>query len=534
MVEYPGLRLVEEEGGRVLCAIEPAAERPRLDADVLRGLLEEAGYGGWFLLEDGLAAVLEQYARPDAQCALPVAERRDASFSIEIASDALSASVSLVPARGGRAVSADEVLAALEAAGVVFGIDREAVALLCQSPVSERVVVAMGKAAQPGEDTRFELLVAESRDRTPHVDAHGLIDFRALGDIPTVAAGQSLMRRIPPTAGVAGRTVRGELLDPVPGRDEPFAADLPGARLADDDPNLLLAALNGQPVRRGNGVMVEQVLRVANVDMTTGHISFDGTVHVDGEVLPGMKIHAAGDIVVAGVVDAGELEAGGDIHIGGGIIAQAKVRAGGSVEARFVENAHVYAGTTITIDDMALQSDLQAINQIIVGTKSKGGRGRLVGGSARAMLLIQAPVVGAAAAGVTCVQLGINPVLEAKYQEVLHRIEKQKEEEANLEKLVKYLSAHGDKGGMLERARASWQHAIQAWASLLPERDALEKELELMAGARLVVGAGVGGPLDITFGKKKLLVNKTLEAGTFLLDGEHIVFTTQNMSPAKG
>ncbi|OQA29919.1 MAG: hypothetical protein BWY57_03145 [Betaproteobacteria bacterium ADurb.Bin341] len=357
------------------------------------------------------------------------------------------------------------------------------------------------------------------------MDAHGLIDFRALGNIPTVTAGQPLMRRIPPTAGVAGRTVRGEPLDPVPGREESFAADLPGARLADGDPNLLLAALNGQPVRCGNGVMVEPVLRVANVDMTTGHISFDGTVHVDGEVLPGMKIHAAGDIVVAGVVDAGELEAGGDIHIGGGIIAQAKVRAGGSVEARFIENAHIYAGTAISIDDMALQSDLQAINQIIVGAKSVG-RGRLVGGSARAMLLIQAPVVGAAAAGVTSVQLGVNPVLEAKYQEVLHRIEKQKEEEANLEKLVKYLSAHGDKGDVLERARASWQRAIQAWGSLLPERDALEKELALIAGARLVVGAGVCGPLDITFGKKKLLVNKTLDAGTFLLDGEHIVFTT--------
>ena len=81
MVEYVGLHLVEE-GARLICVVEPVVERPRLDADALRGLLEGAGYGGWFLLEDGLVAVLEQYARPDAQCALPVAERRDASFSI--------------------------------------------------------------------------------------------------------------------------------------------------------------------------------------------------------------------------------------------------------------------------------------------------------------------------------------------------------------------------------------------------------------------------------------------------------------------
>ena len=68
------------------------------DPEALRGLLEGAGYGGWFLLEDGLVAVLEQYARPDAQCALPVAERRDASFSIEIAPDALVAVLGAVVA----------------------------------------------------------------------------------------------------------------------------------------------------------------------------------------------------------------------------------------------------------------------------------------------------------------------------------------------------------------------------------------------------------------------------------------------------
>ncbi len=333
------------------------------------------------------------------------------------------------------------------------------------------------------------------------------------------------MRRIPATNGLASCNVRGETLDPVPGRNEGFARNLVGAYVSNDDTNLLLATFNGQPVRCGNGVSVEQVLRVGDVNVASGNINFDGTVHIDGEVLPGMKVHATGDIVVAGVVDAGELEAGGDIHVGGGIIAQAKVRAGASVEARFVENAHVYAGTTITIEDMALQSDLQAINQIAVGTKSRG-RGRLVGGSARAMLLIHAPIIGATTGGVTALQLGVNPVLETRYQALLAKIEKQKEEEANLEKLLKYLTGHGDKGGMLERAKASWQHAVQAWGGLLEERDGLEKELALMAGARLVVGVGVGGPLDITFGKKKMHVAQIFEAGVFLLEGEQIVFST--------
>jgi uncharacterized protein (DUF342 family) len=385
-------------------------------------------------------------------------------------------------------------------------------------------VPAKGVAAEHGRDTRFELLAADTRDRVPQVDAHGLIDFRDLGAIPLVIAEQPLMRRIPPTDGVDGQNVRGDILEALPGRSEGFAENLIGAYVANDDANLLRAVFNGQPVRCANGVMVEQVLHVRNVNVASGNITFDGTVHVDGEVLPGMKVHATGDIIVTGVIDGAELEAGGDIRVGGGIIAQSRVRAGGSVAARFVESAHIYAGTAIAIDDAALQSDLQAMNQIVVGIKSTE-RGRLAGGSARAMLLIQAPVLGASTGGVTSIQLGVNPELEAQYQDLLQRIEKQKADEANLEKLIKHLTTQGDKGGMLERVKASWQQAVQTWGKLLPEKEALEDQLALIAGARLEVGVSVSGAVDLSFGKKTLRVRRNFDAGAFSLDGEKVVFT---------
>jgi uncharacterized protein (DUF342 family) len=194
------------------------------------------------------------------------------------------------------------------------------------------------------------------------------------------------------------------------------------------------------------------------------------------------------------------------------------------VAARFVESAHVYAGTAIVIDDAALQSDLQAMNQILVGVKSTE-RGRLAGGSARAMLLIQAPVLGASTGGVTNIQLGVNPELDARYQDLLQRIEKQKAEEANLEKLIKHLTTQGDKGGMLERVKASWQQAVQTWGKLLPEKEALEDQLALIAGARLEVGVSVSGAVDMSFGKKTLRVRRNFDAGVFSLDGEKVIFT---------
>jgi uncharacterized protein len=523
MKECPGLEFLEREGS-LQAALKPGPERPQLDVDTLRSLLRQAGYGAWFFLEEALATLVARYNAADGELELTIAERRDGRFSLEIPADAMSAWLNFVPPCGGKAVAPDEIVAALAEAGVIFGVDAAAVNEVCRSVLPARVVVAEGVAPIQGDDVRFELLVADTRDRVPQVDENGLVDFRELGAIPLVVAEQPLMRRIPPTSGVPGRTVRGATIDPLPGRNEAFAENLVGAYVANDDANLLRAVFNGQPVRCGNGVMVEQVLHVRGVSIASGNISFDGTVHVDGEVLPGMKVQATGDIIVTGVVDGGELDAGGDVRVAGGIIAQATVRAGGSVTARFAENAHIFAGTAIAIDDTALQSELQALNQIVVGLKATQ-RGRLAGGSARAMLLVQAPVLGGATGGVTGIQLGVNPVLEAKYQDLLQRIEKQKADEANLEKLIKHLSAHGDQGGLLERAKASWQQAVQAWAGLLPEKAALEGELALTAGARLEVGVSVAGAVDLGFGKKALRVRRSYDAGTFSMDGERIVFT---------
>ena len=530
--DCPGLTLVQE-GECLLARLTPVAERAPLDADGLKALIEQSGYGRWIVSVAGTAQLLECCSDPAAELSIELAKSSEASFSIEVATDAMQAWVNVVPACGGKPLQADDVFMALGEAGVTYGIDPEAVNAACAAAVPERVLVASGTPAVDGEDARFDVLVAEARDRAPHVNENGLIDFRDLGAIPSVSADEALMRRVPPTTGTAGRNVRGDVLEPAPGKSEGFSEKLIGAYVARDDTNLLRAVFSGQPVRCGNAVNVEQVLRIRNVNMASGNISFDGTVNVEGEVLPGMKIHATGDIIIGGVVDGAELEAGGDIRISGGVIAKAHVRAGGSVSVRFVENALVTAGTTIAIEDTALQSELQANNQILVGLKSPQ-RGRLAGGSARAMLLIRTPILGSATGGVTKLLLGVNPVLEAEYQALVHKIDKQREDEQNLEKLVKHLARQGDKAALHERAKASWEQAVKAWGRLLPQRDELERQLALIAGARIEVGSAVAGAVDVTLGKKLLRMRKSYEAGVFSAEGERFVYTDSqgNATPA--
>ena len=523
MADYPGLAFQADEN-RLLATLQPPDERPVLDMDALRGALEKAGYGRWHFSEDALVTLVERYNTAVSVPELALGERLDAGFTLEIAPDLMQAWANVVPSCGGELLEPDTIFLALGEAGVTFGIDEAAVTAACKGDAGGRVLVAAGVAPEKGDDTRFELLVADARDRTPRVDDKGLIDFREQGDIPTVMAEQPLMRRIPPTSGTAGRNIRGDLIEPVAGTNELFAENLVGAYVAGDDANLLRAVFTGQPVRCGNGVNVESVLQLRGVNMATGNIAFDGTVNIEGEVMPGMKVNATGDIVVSGVVDNAVLDAGGNIRVAGGIIAKSRVRAGGAVAVRFVENAQVLAGTNIAIEDSALQAELQANNQIIVGIKSTQ-RGRLAGGSARAMMLIRTPLLGSGTAGVTQLLLGVNPVLEARYQDLLRKLEKLREDEQNLEKLVKHLSKQPDKAGLLERARNSWQQAVQAWAKSLPEREELERQLALVAGARIEIGVGVEGAVDLVFGKKIVRLRRALSSGVLSMASEHVVFT---------
>ncbi|WP_296447871.1 DUF342 domain-containing protein [Rhodoferax sp. UBA5149] len=513
---------MSEADGQVFLFSQPTEGCPPVDGAALHALLVQAGYGDCLLHEDAVASAANDCNTRHDPFMVLLAERRDATIAIQISADDMSAELSLTPAQGGKAATVEDVMRALAEAGVMFGIDETAVRQACETSGGNRVPVAHGVLPEKGSDTVFEELIPQTVDRAPKLNEDGLIDYREHGSIPVVQSGAPLMRRTAPTAGVEGHTVRGHVLTPHPGRDEPFAAQLAGAQSAPGDPDLLQASVTGQPVRVKNGVMVEPILRVAEVNMTSGNIHYDGTVQVDGEVLQGMKVQASGDIVVKGMVDGGLLEAGGNIQVAGGVIGHARLRAVGSVNARFAEGAHIYAGTLIVLDDMALECELQALNQIIIGAASPQ-RGRLIGGLATAMMLVKVPVLGSDVGGVTKVLLGVNPELEAKSVALQQRIDQEKAAEENLNKLVKHLSTTGDPKGLLERVNASRQQAVQVWGKSLVEQEELAQQLALAHGAKVEVGVGVAGAADLSFGKLTSRLRREFSAGSFSVDSEGCV-----------
>lgn len=524
MSTIPGVALVESQG-QVVLRHQAVADRPPFGVDALKVLLEQGGWGLWWVDQAVLSSVAYRCNNEASDFDAVIAERLDARMDIEIASDAMRAWGTVTPAYGGAPLSIDAVIQTLTGMGVVYGLDESVLMKICAESKAGQYEVAKGLPAVDGEDGHFELLINLTRDRRPKIDENGLIDFRELGDIPVVDVGQPLMRRIPPTEGEAGRSILATLLYPKRGRDEMFAAGLIGSAVSETDHNLLVATERGQPVKVGyNGVMVEKVIHFDGATIASGNITFDGTVHIDGDILQGMKVQATGDVVVSGTIDGGIVTAGGNVLVKGGVIAHATLTAGAQVSVRFVENSKIAAGTAISVDDMALQSDLQAGNQIVVGVKA-AKRGRLVGGAARAMMRVSTPILGDSASSVTQVMVGVNPELETAYQEVMGALEKQHQESESLSKLVQHLSKLGDKAAMLARAQTTLNQTHQAMGSLLVRKAELDKQMALFAKARVDVGVGVMGSVDLAFGHTTRTLRRTYGAGSFLMEGGLVLFT---------
>lgn len=433
---------------------------------------------------------------------------------VAIDADGLGARLSFAAAEVGPPVTRDDLLVALAGAGVVHGILTAELDAAVAARRADALLVARGQAAVNGCDASFQLLVPDAKSRAPKLDQHGTADFRDLGIFFSVRPGTALMRRTPATPGIPGLDVLGRALPPVPGQDTPFAPGLTGAAVDPRDPALLVASITGQPVLVTHGVRVEPTLTLAAVDMATGHIAFEGSVNVQGDVRAGMKIHAAGDVTVGGVVEAAEIRAGGDITIKGGVIGHgewseavaahvdtARIVSGGSVHTKFAENAWIEAAGCIFVLEASRQCLLSAIDKVLVGP-ADGSKGQIIGGRTQATLLVQAAVLGSAAGVCTQVEVGVSPALTHKLEALRARLQQLAKELADVTRLLDYARAQPQRIGPEVRQKA--ERTAASLAQEIAEADAAHEvfkaQLKLADGAACIVGQKVHGGSKVRVG----------------------------------
>lgn len=528
---------LSEDGRKLLAYYTPAAEKSPFDGAQLRQEIDARGFGQLFLIDAALEQLARQAATASEPFNLEIGEVRDAQVTVELAPDKMAAWIEVTPPYGGAAITAEQIRRALVDQQVVCGILDEAVNEVLSQGEAHRELIAQGREAAHGADGKLECLIEMVKERHPHLDEHGIADYRELGGIVTVHQGERLMQKIPPTLGEAGENILGQVIPAKPGKEAMFAPQLKGAMVDPDDPAFLIAEIPGQPLLVNNGMTVEPTITLPSVDLATGNIDFEGTVNISGDVHAGMSIHATGDIHIGGTVEAAILDAGGDVVVKGGVIGHgevhehpdasqksmiARVHCGGSFSAHFVENASIEVGDSIMVDELAMQSELAAANQIMIG-KPGSGHGSIIGGLVEASLLVQAAVIGSAAGVKTRVMVGTNPYLLEKLRLASKHLEAKNRELDEVVKLTRFIEEHPDriKPEIRQKAENTFLALQQVIEMALQDKDELERQLEWSEDARVIVEKTVFSNVQVEMGGKIHCVELERSKGTFSLrDGE--------------
>jgi len=368
-----------------------------------------------------------------------IAEIFDADLNLLVSDDDMKVTASAIVGFGGKALTQEAIIAKLKEKKVTSGIQRKAIDALVEHtneapPGAElSVTVAKGKYPINGSNAKFKPLADDARKRVlrPQLREDGTADMRDLGAQVTVDPDQPLLQKIPPSKGRPGFTVFGQELEAHDGEDRDFKPG-EGTRVSETDSNLIIADRTGMPSFNDNSVQVDDVMQLNNVDVSTGHVKFKGSVIVSGNVSEGMKVTCSGDITVGGYVDSAELYADGNITVRKGCIGRllntgesveqdedaddwipdvsTKLVAGGSIWCAYAQYSCLDSQNGVHTDKQLTHCHVITKGQLAIGGEGRNARGKLIGGTIETCDHIYCGQLGAPAGTKTRIYWSLPPV----------------------------------------------------------------------------------------------------------------------------
>ncbi len=453
--------------------------------------------------------------------------------SVEIAEQEMAAYATVLrPGPGGPDLTYEEIIAALNARGVVYGIQEDVVRQMVDYPrYNEPIRVAEGKRPVMGKNAQIVYSFNTDHSRVELKEKNGRVDFKELDLVQNVEAGQVLARKIPPDDGETGTSVTGKTLPTKPGKDTPMSV---GKNVTlSEDGQTAIAAINGQVLLVAGKINVEPVYTVeGDVNLHTGNILFLGTVIVKGNVEDGFSVKAAGNIEVLGSVGKCVLDAEGDIIVHQGIMGkgQGQTTAGMNVIAKFIEHARVCAESNVVVSDGIIHSFVDANHSILC----QGRRAAIVGGRVRAAHEVNAKSLGSVAGTETILEVGFDPRSKERVMELSTakaELEKQIAETElnirainNLRKVQREISE--EKLRDLKELAAKRAEMLTRLAAVNQELGALNSHLStLKTKGKVSASDRVFPGVKIFIRNESLVIRSEFKRVTFYLQGKEIRMT---------
>ncbi|MEA3241675.1 MAG: FapA family protein [Pseudomonadota bacterium] len=304
-------------------------------------------------------------------------------IQVQTSNDRLKASVEIIfESAGETPLTADEIRSALTDHQVTAGIDDQAIEVFCQQAKANpgqpiKGIVAHGTpltaTIQPNYQFKFS-----TRKSIGQVLESGKIDYRDRGMINFTKSGTLLLDVIPGKAGISGLQVDGTITE---AEDlEPLKKINAGknVKLETTDEGHLhyLAQADGQADLQGSELVIENMFTVdGNVDLNTGHIKYQGPIHVTGNLLSGFAAISNSDVFIDKLIDGGSVKAKGDLVVGTGIIGSEKssITVLGNIKSEYIASlGSCQAKGSIVVEKHVINSTLVAGGAIRCAGKITG------------------------------------------------------------------------------------------------------------------------------------------------------------------
>ncbi|RXE58076.1 DUF342 domain-containing protein [Acetivibrio mesophilus] len=381
-----------------------------------------------------------------------------------------------------------ETYEVLKRKNINFGIKKELFFGDLQS--GKKYVIAEGTPAIDGEDCKIRMY--ELEEPRPEIREDGKANFYELKLINKVKAGDWLGERIDATEGFPGKTVYGNTIYPIRGKNYPLSYDRNTVyEVVQSKKVVLFSKIDGAVHYFGNKITVSNHLEIdGDVDFKTGNIIFDGYVTIRGTVTDGFYVEATKDIEISSPIGLGNIKGiksrEGSIYIKGGISSKGstQITAQKNIYTKFVDNSRLSCGGIAHIGFYCINSIVEAKEVFIESIK-----GNIIGGRIKAEVKITVPILGSQLETRTVVALtGFDrKKLTKMLEDIVAKINKIKDEQKDL-KL--FMSKQDPTKEMTSEQSSQYNSNIQKLSELKGQLKSLEEERKNLSRYLTAKGEG--------------------------------------------
>jgi uncharacterized protein (DUF342 family) len=359
--------------------VPPKSGKSLSKADILISL-DEDGYEDVTPDLQAIDQAIEKQDKTDKPYTFNVGIRIMPQIEVKVQKNNMEAVITITKPERCRRICEQDILSALNAAGVSKGIKLDQVRQIAEKNENcTAVLVAAGAEAIDGEDGQIIFnFDAKGEKLGPQIDERGNADFHHLGMFESVKEGFELCEVTEPTKGISGYDVFGQEVMPKSGKRPDLPAGV-NTRPDHNNPRVLVSSIPGIPKLSDGKIIINPVLDIkGDVGLKTGDVNFIGDVNVSGTISDGFKVEAKGDVIINDTCESVKIESDGDVILRRGVRSDenAYIKAGRDVVAKFVEGVRVEAGNNVNIQEYCYHSIINAGNMVSV----YGKKGYIAGG----------------------------------------------------------------------------------------------------------------------------------------------------------